>query len=108
MSWKIVYMEDALRDLQNLDNAQRILVLKSIRKVSSNPVPQSEGGYGKPLGNIAGKNLTGLLKIKLRNAGLRVVYCLERRNGVMCIIVISVRDDDKVYQIANHRIKSKL
>ena len=34
-------MKDALRDLQKLDNAQRILVLKGIRKASSNPVSQS-------------------------------------------------------------------
>ena len=105
MSWEIVYMEEALHDLQDLDNAQRVLVLKSIRKVSVNPVPQSEGGYGKPLGNIGGRNLTGLLKIKLRNAGLRVVYRLERVGETICIIVISVRDDDKVYQIADKRLK---
>jgi len=105
MSWEIVYREEALRDLQELDNTQRLLVLKGIRKVSGNPVPQSEGGYGKPLGNIGGRNLTGLLKIKLRDAGLRIVYCLERMNERMCVIVISVRDDDKVYHIADQRLK---
>ena len=72
--WKIDYHPEAKRELQELDGSQRKVVLKAIIKVSENPLPYTEGGYGKPLGNKSGNNLTGLLKIKLKGLGLRVVY----------------------------------
>lgn len=51
-----------------------------------------------------GNNLTGLLKIKLRGDGIRVVYRLERRERAMTIIVVGIRDDDAVYGEAAKRI----
>jgi len=36
--------------------------MKGIFKVSQNPLPNTEGGYGKPLGNHSGVNLTACLK----------------------------------------------
>ena len=62
-----------------------------------------EGGYGKPLGNKGGHDLTGLLKIKLKDAGLRVVYKLIRTETEMIIVVIGARADDEVYDIASKR-----
>lgn len=44
------------------------------------------------------------MKIKLLNQGLRIVYKLVREYGVMRIIVISIRDDEQVYKIAQKRI----
>ena len=105
MAWIIAYTEDAARDLKELDHSQQIQVLKSIRKVSENPLPSTEGGYGKPLGNRAASHLAGYLKIKLLKLGLRVVYRLERRDQVMQIVIISVREDEKVYQLLQDRIK---
>ena len=49
--------------------------------------------------------MTGLLKIKLRGAGLRVVYKLERIDSRMLIVVISIRDDGVVYDLAAKRNK---
>ena len=74
MSWKLEYLPEAEKDLKDLDGSQRILVLKAIKKVQQNPLPVDEQGYGKPLGNHNSTSLAGLLKIKLRSAGLRVVY----------------------------------
>jgi len=48
--------------------------------------------------------LANLLKIKLRDAGLRVVYRLVRTEHAMQIIVISIRDDDTVYKLVEHRL----
>ncbi len=104
-TWQIEYIPEARDDLRALDNAQRILVLKAIVKVSGNPLPSSEGGLGKPLGSRVGRNLTGYLKIKLRRAGLRVVYRVLREDHVMKIIVISVRNDETVYKMASDRIR---
>lgn len=101
--WQVEYLTEAVEDLKRLDYSQRLQVLKAIDKVSSNPLPQSEGGYGKPLGNRNNTKLAGYLKIKLKKLGLRVVYKLVRENDVMKVVVISARADDEVYLIAQKR-----
>ena len=103
MNWKLEYLPEAEKDLKNLDGSQRILVLKTIKKVQQNPLPVDEQGYGKPLGNHTNSDLAGLLKIKLRSAGLRVVYQLRRTETSMIVIVIGVRADEEVYELAKKR-----
>ena len=103
MTWCIEFLEEAEKDLKKLDHSTQIQVLKGIRKVSQNPVAAEEGGYGKPLGNKSGTNLTNLMKIKFRDIGIRVVYKVELVNGVMRIIVISARTDEQVYKEAAKR-----
>lgn len=105
MKWKLVYLPEAAKDLKNLAGNQRLLVVKAIDKVLQNPLPVSEGGYGKPLGNKQGNDLSGFLKIKLRSAGIRVVYKLIRTETEMLVVVIGARADDEVYEAAQHRIK---
>lgn len=104
MNWEIKYLPEAVRDLKKLDGSQRVLVARAIKKVSANPLPASEGGYGKPLGNKGGNNLTNLLKIKLRGPGIRVVYELVRTETSMLIVVVGAREDDEVYEIASKRV----
>ena len=104
MSWTVVNLPQANRDLAKLDPSQRRLVAKAINRVAVNPLPQSEGGYGKPLGNRGGRDLTGLLKIKLRGSGLRIVYYLKREAKKMVIVVVGVRASDEVYTIAVRRV----
>lgn len=65
MSWEVEYLPEANQDLKNLDGSQRLLVLKAIKKVQQNPISIYEGGYGKPLGNKNGSDLSGFLKVKL-------------------------------------------
>ena len=103
MSWDIKYLPEADKDLDRLSRQQQVLVKKAIRKVQDNPLPQSEGGYGKPLGHKHGLNLTNLLKIKLRGEGIRIVYKLFRTESQMLVIVIGIREDDVVYEIAHTR-----
>lgn len=90
-----------------MDNSQRKQVLKAIDKVKTNPLPQNEGGYGKPLGNKRGINLTNLYKIKLKKSGIRVVYQIIRVEDTMEIIIVSMREDEKVYEDAQKRINNK-
>ena len=103
MAWDVTYHEKALEELLELNNTSKVRVVKAINKVSKNPLPQSEGGYGKPLGNKQSSKLAGLMKIKLKSIGLRVVYQLIREGTIMKILIISVRDDDKVYKDAEGR-----
>ena len=103
MNWEIHYSDEAKTDLRDLDGSQLKSVLKAIKKVSQNPLPVNEGGYGKPLGNKHGKDLTGLCKIKLMKEGIRVVYALIRTETTMKIVVIAARSDDEVYELAGQR-----
>lgn len=102
--WEVRYTKAALKDTRRLKEPALGHVYAAIKKVSANPLPITEGGYGKPLGSKHGNNLTGLLKIKLRGDGIRVVYRLERRERAMTIIVVGIRDDDAVYGEAAKRL----
>ena len=108
MIWEVEYTDEAISDLNDLDNSQRKNVRKAIEKVRQNPLPVNEGGYGKPLGNRHGMDLTGLCKIKLLREGIRVVYSIVRTDSVMKVIVIAARADDEVYAIAEKRSRNRL
>ena len=66
MTWQVQFLEAAQKDFERLDGSQKQETAKAICKVSQNPLPASEGGYGKPLGAHTDTNLVGLLKIKLK------------------------------------------
>jgi mRNA interferase RelE/StbE len=104
MSWDVIYLPEALNDLRALDGSQRLLVRKALEKLKRNPLPETEGGYGKWLGNKGGTDLAGFLKVKLRGAGLRIVYQLRRVDDHVLIIVIGAREDSEVYDTARKRI----
>ena len=87
MTWNIEFLEEAAKDIKRLDHSVRIQVLKGIQKVSRNPLPVQEGGYGKPLGSKSGTNLTNLLKIKFRDLGIRVVYKINKINIAFLFII---------------------
>ncbi len=59
-------------------------MLKEIEKVSQNPLPNNAAGY---------------YRIKLRKSGI------VRQQETMKVIVISIRDDEIVYRLAEQRIK---
>ena len=104
MTWKIEYIKEAQRDLLKLDPYNRRIILKAIEKTAERPLPPPDG-IGKPLGHHASSNVTGYYNIKLRDLGYRVVYGLVREKEVMKVIVISIRDEEAVYQEAERRIE---
>ena len=99
MHWQVCITDEAKREYRKLDKSIRNQVLAGIVKVSQAPLPQPNG-YGKPLGNKNGNNLTGFFKIKYKGIGIRVVYTLDVVDQVMNIIVISARDDNYCYELA--------
>jgi len=99
MKWNIKISKEARKEYRNLDKGARLQVLAGILKVSKNPLPHPDG-YGKPLGNKCGKNLTGFFKIKYKDIGIRVVYTLVLEEYVMNVIVVSERNEDFCYEIA--------
>jgi len=105
MAWVIEYFKEAQKDLAKIEYSQKLQVLKAIEKVSQNPLPDYEGGYGKPLGNNDTTQLAGYYKIKLLKLGIRILYGLVKEDELMKIVVISVREDEAVYKLADKRIK---
>jgi len=103
LNYELVYTAEADDDLEFFNKEQRRQIIIQIEKAANNPLPQNEGGYGKPLGNKRNMNLTGLCKIKLKKLGVRVIYKLIRVDKIMKILVIAARSDDEVYKIAYHR-----
>ncbi len=99
MAWEIRITDKAQKDYRKLEGSLRKQVLAGILKVSEAPLP-SPHGYGKPLGNKHGNNLTGFFKIKYRGIGIRVVYTLVVDKLTMNIVVISQRDDNYCYDLA--------
>ena len=97
------YSDEAKQDMEGFHQSEQRQIEKAIQKVVNNPLPQSEGGYGKPLGNKQGRNLTGLCKIVLMKLGIRVVYKLIRTDAIMQVIVVAARADEEVYDIAAER-----
>ena len=61
MTWNIEFLEEAKKDLKKLNHFVQLQVVKGIEKVRKNPLPTDKGGYGKPLGNKNGINLTNLV-----------------------------------------------
>ena len=103
MSWRVDFLKEAENDMNALDGSAKKQVDAAILKVSQNPLPKNEGGYGNALGNKHDHNLTGLCKIKLLKLGIRVVYKLIRENEVMNIVVVAARADEEIYKIAAKR-----
>ncbi len=55
--------------------------------------------------NLSGTDLSGLMKIKFKKVGIRVVYKIENDLNVMKIVIISARTDNQVYEEAEKRRK---
>lgn len=105
MNYSLSFIKEADKDYQRLDGSQKIIVDKALKKIVKNPLSNTEGGYGKPLSNLSNSNLAGLLKVKLKSSGLRIVYKLEKINDKVVVIVIGMRDDSKVYKEAERRLR---
>ena len=71
MGWNIRITDEAKKDYSKIDGSMRKQVLAGIIKVSKAPLP-SPNGYGKPLGNKNGNDLTSEDWLKLGQASGRL------------------------------------
>jgi len=102
--WIVKFSPEAIKTAKKFDKSLNEQIFKGIAKVSKSPLPQPNG-YGKPLGNKGGNNLTGFFKIKYKGIGIRVVYTLALKEKIMNIVVISERDDEYCYDLASKLYK---
>ena len=100
---KVSFTLPALMDFTALPKNQQKIITRMIGRLMENPKPKDKGGYGIPLGNKGGNNLTGLLEGKLRGEGLRIIYRLDE-NEAMEIMAVGVREDEKIYDIVAKRL----
>ena len=86
-TWTLQYTKRAREEFLTMDNTQQRLITNAIEKVLQNPLPRSEGGYGVPLSG----ELAGYLKIKILDAGIRVIYKLKREKDRMLVVMVGMR-----------------
>lgn len=103
--WKIQFTKEAIKDIKSLDVPTRNIVKRALIKVSANPLPTTEGGYGKPLKNLNGSKLSGYLKIKVKKPAIRIIYSIVKEKDIMTVIVVGVRQNNEVYKEAEKRVK---
>jgi mRNA interferase RelE/StbE len=94
MSYELSFHPDALAEWKELDGPVREMFKKKLAERSQNPrIPAARlsGGHGDRF------------KIKLREAGYRLVY--EVRDGVLMVLVVAVskRERNAVYKAAAKR-----
>lgn len=104
MNYKLSFIKEAIEDYKSLDGSQKKIVDKALKRILLNPLPNTEGGYGKPLSNLSNSKLSGLMKIKLKSSGLSIVYKLENLDDEVLIIIIGARAESKVYKDAFKRV----
>lgn len=91
MSYKIVFHEAAVKDLEQIDNSVRILVIKQLKKLQDNPY------LGIELGNKGGMNLVGYRKLYVMKKKIRIVYKIIEKKLVVFIVTIAKRDKGEAY-----------
>ncbi len=98
MKWKVDWLPEALKDLDDLDNSIRIKVLKAALKLEMDPI-----NYGEPLGNKMGLELTGFYKKRVAD-GYRIVYFVKEQQVYVAAVAVGKRTRSEVYKSALQRI----
>jgi len=94
MSYELEFKESALKEWRKLDNSIRELFKKRLAERLESPHVESARLSGLP----------DCYKIKLRNAGYRLVY--QVFDGLLLVVVIAVgkRENKQVYRNVKERL----
>ena len=100
--FEVRFHKAAAREYEKLDHTVTLMVDKALEELE---VRADE--VGKPLGKKRNVNLTGCKEIKLKKAGIRIVFTVTREYvhvlQVAIVIAIEDRDDDYVFRLAGER-----
>ncbi|MBV9141331.1 MAG: type II toxin-antitoxin system RelE/ParE family toxin [Pseudonocardiales bacterium] len=97
---KVLLTEDAREDLHDLDGAARLVVLKGLKKLQSEPEKR-----GSPLGSKLSGNLTTFRKLVVGDRDYRIVYRVDSDGSAVVVWVIGRRSDEEVYHLALSRLR---
>lgn len=93
MSYKLKFLPSALKEWQKLGAVIREQFKKKLAERLENP-------------EVAGDRLSGqqnYYKIKLRSAGYRLVYEVEKQTVTLFVIAVGKRDKSAAYRTAEKR-----
>lgn len=92
--FKIVFIEEALKEYKKLDGSTKKFVNVAISKIE-----QKALDIGEELHNTNDSKLAGCRRIKLRKIGIRIVYrVIDEKVEIAEIIAIGKREDSRVYK----------
>jgi mRNA interferase RelE/StbE len=94
MSYRLRFHELALAEWRRLDASLREQLKKKLAERLEHP-------------RVPSAALSGMLdcyKIKLRNAGYRLIYRVDDTVGFVTVIAVGRRDKLKVYEVAQSRL----
>ena len=93
MSYELAFLDEALREWRKLDNATREQFKAKLSERLQNPKIPSARLHGAK----------ERYKIKLRNAGYRLVYQVRDRELLVLVVAVGKRERNEVYKAAERR-----
>ena len=95
MTYELAFKVSALREWKKLGHTVRAQFKKKLAERLENPQVPSAALSGA----------ANLYKIKLRQAGYRLVYSVEDATITVTVIAVGKRDRNEIYDIALSRLK---
>ncbi|MGO4154503.1 type II toxin-antitoxin system RelE family toxin [Cupriavidus sp. YAF13] len=95
MSYELAFHEDALKEWKKLDASIKDQFRKQLEKRLAEPRVQSA--------KLSGKDMKDVYKIKLRDAGYRLVYEVNDRTVTVLVLAVGRWDKSEAYRRAGVR-----
>lgn len=95
MSYNLEFKESALKEWKKLDGGIRKQFKKNLAERLERPRVESARLSGMP----------DCYKIKLKNAGYRLVYQVDDNRIVVIVVTVGKRENLAVYRVAGERVK---
>lgn len=93
MTYELAFMDEALKEWRKLDNVTREQFKSKLAERLENPKIPSALLHGAK----------ERYKIKLRNAGYRLVYQVRDRELIVLVVAVGKRERNEVYKTAERR-----
>ena len=93
MTYELAFLDEALKEWRKLDNATREQCKAKLAERLQNPKIPSARLHGAK----------ERYKIKLRNAGYRLVYQVNDRELLVFVVAVGKRERNEVYKAADRR-----
>jgi mRNA interferase RelE/StbE len=93
MTYELAFLDEALKEWRKLDNATRDQFKSKLTERLQTPTIPSARLHGAK----------DRYKIKLRNAGYRLVYQVKDRELLVLVVAVGKRERNEVYKSADRR-----
>ena len=93
MTYELAFRDEALKEWRKLDDATRQQFKSKLAERLQNPEIASARLHGAP----------DRYKIKLRNAGFRLVYQVKDKELLVLVVAVGKRERNEVYKAADRR-----